>query len=144
MDIDSVKKAITVLTKEFKEEYDRPDEILTPYGKEFKKAFQDILYLASLVVNAKVVEDAFYYEENENLTGISKEEKAKVLFGIYRWNSRGEADRLLWSNVMLRLPEIIQNEIVRVCAVDRGCIVTQFEKNMAKTISEGVKEELGI
>ena len=126
MDIDSVKKAIDFINWKI----DASTE-----GSPERKHYETLRDLASLVVSAPVVNEEMCIVSTESLHEPSRRR------GL---NQAIQADRLLWSKVILRLPEIIQDGIIRFCAVDKWYKITQFERDMAKFISDAIKNELNI
>lgn len=123
MDINSVKQAVEDVNK-------------NGWRNCKVGSLEILLSLASLVVGASIVENRDTQCDDLLCSG-GCEHKENVA-----WNLRGEADRLLWSKVMARLPEIIRPLFDKF---DNGMMMCKDHSDiLTKDIVDAIKKELGV
>jgi len=120
MDIDSVKKAIGHL---------RAIRNIVNIRQDTEEAIDILIDLASLVVSAPVV------KEHDKKDCTCSEAYGGCGCEVANYNQAIQADRILWSKVMLRLPEIIRHNLI-----GKG---GTFNENI-DSISDVIKKELGM
>lgn len=136
MDINSVKQAMEKsksLIDSHLIQHAHPD------CAEYEGAIKTLVSVASLVVNAPA---------SNELTCIVSKESLHEPSRRRGWNQAIQADRLLWVQAMLRLPEIIYPLIPKSLGKDekhqREWICEVLAKEVSINIADSIKDKLGI